>query len=163
MKLYLYAAAAVAAAVLLAYSHWKAYSLGGNSVRVEWQAAEASRKEAERQALLTRLRENERAYRDQQETARQESQRHANEIQAIRRRLSADLAKRVPIDPAKFCRGAAGEDETTTPGSDGQADAGAAFLHPALASDLRQLAADADEVAADLRTLKARAEACFSP
>lgn len=162
MKIYLYAAAAIAALILLAGSHWKAYRMGGDSVRVEWQAADASRKEAERVALMTRFRENEIAYRQQQETATKESKRHATEIQAIKRRHAADLSKRVPIDPAKFCRGSAAGTEATAPGSDGQANAGSAFLHEPFERALRQLASDADEVAADLRTLKERAQSCFA-
>lgn len=162
MKIYAYFAAAAAALALLAGTHWKAYRMGSNSVRVEWQSAEASRKEAERQALHQRFRENEITYRQQQETATKEGKRHAEELQAIKRRHAADLSKRVPIDPAKFCGRVATGTEAATPGSDGQTDAGAAFLPESLTRDLQELAADADEVAADLRTLKERAAACFA-
>jgi hypothetical protein len=71
----------------------------------------------------------------------------------------------VRIDPAKFCGGhAASGTQAATTGSDGQADAGTAFLPEPFVRDLRQLATDADEVTADLRTLKARVKqaGCFA-
>lgn len=111
-------------------------------------------------AMTDRNAENAKLIKQQAEDAKKASQDHEQENKVIRRRALADARRRVPIDRATFC-GSPGAAEASPARRDEQADTGTAFLPDAFASDLRQLAADADEVAADLRALKARSAGCF--
>lgn len=53
MSLYVRFAALLAVLAMLAASHWKAYDMGGDSVRVEWQAEKlAAEQQAENNRLL---------------------------------------------------------------------------------------------------------------
>jgi hypothetical protein len=127
---------------------------GKNSVMVDTLTAE-------NKALKNRAKENQELTEKYAQLAQKASDDHAKELETIRATAKRDAGKRVPIS-AGFCR-PAGTTESAAPGSDGQTDAGAAFLPEQFAGDLRQLAAYADEVTADLRTLKRRAEeaGCF--
>lgn len=93
--------------------------------------------------------------------AQKASDDHAKEIDSVKRTASASSGKRVPIDP-RIC-GTTGKTESTASGSDGQDVAGAAFLPEFFTSELRQAAAKADEITADMRTLVRRADeaGCF--
>jgi hypothetical protein len=138
---------------------------GTNAEKVKNQSAEIVRKDTTINTLTKADKDNKALAEKQAADAKRESQKHENELADVRARAIADAGKRVPIDRAKFCSGdAPGTPKTGTPGGDGQTDAGAAFLPDALTGDLRRLAADADEVAADLRTLKARVDdaKCFA-
>jgi hypothetical protein len=138
---------------------------GTNAEKVKTQAADISRKDTTIKTLQGAAEANRKLAAKQAADAKQETENHEKELAAIRARAAADAARRVRIDPAKFCPGhATGEAEATPAGGDGQADAGTAFLPEPFVRDLRQLAADADEVTADLRTLKARVEkaGCFA-
>lgn len=150
-------------------SHWYAYNAGNrngtNAEKVKTQAADISRQNTTIQALQDAAKANADKAKADALAAKQEAQNHEKELAAIRARAAADAARRVRIDPDKFCPGrAAATIKAATAGGDGQADTGAAFLPEPFAGDLRQLAARADEVTADLRTLKARVEqaGCFS-
>jgi len=139
---------------------------GTNAERVKTQAADISRQNTTIKTLQAAAAANEAKAMADAAAAQQENLNHEKEIADIRARAAADAARRVRIDPAKFCPGhPASAAEAAPAGSDGQADARAAFLPEPFTGDLRQLAADADEVTADLRTLKARVEAarCFAP
>lgn len=138
---------------------------GTNAEKVKTQSAEINRKDATINALQEAAETNRKLAAKQAADAKLETENHEKELAAIRARAAADAARRVPIDPAKFCPGhGATPDKAAPAGSDGQADAGTAFLPEQFTSDLRQAAALADEVTADLRTLKARVEAagCFA-
>lgn len=159
--------AALAILIALIGSHWYAYRAGdrngSNAVKVSTQA-QAIHDQASVIAKLTAVaKENEAQAKAQAAAAQQENANYEKELAQVRAALSAARSSRVRIDPAQFCAGrTAGPAEATPAGSDGQADAGAAFLYQPFADNLRQLAADADEVTADLRTLKAQAADCFA-
>lgn len=161
-------AAALVLVLALIGTHWYAYHAGDrngtNAERVQNQAAEIGRKDTTIKMLQDAAEDNRKLAEQQATDAKQENQNREKELAAVRAERDAAMRRRVPIDPAKFCPGhAAAGTEATPAGSDGQADAGAAFLPESLVRDLRELAADADEVTADLRTLKARVEkaGCF--
>lgn len=163
-------AAALALLLALIGSHWYAYNAGNrngtNAEKVKTQTADIARQNTTIKTLTEAATANEAKAKADAEAARLENLNHEKELVAIRARAAADAARRVRIDPAKFCPGhAAATDKATAPGSDGQADAGAAFLPDVFTGNLRRLEARADEVAADLRTLKARVEkaGCFTP
>lgn len=141
----------------LAGSHLVAYQAGNthgvNALRVS-QQTETIRRLNERVTANSALADQ---YRQQ---AERENQNHEQELADIRAAAARSAGRRVYIDPAKVC-GIAQSTEATTPGSPGSADSGAAVLSDAFAGDLRQLAADADEVTAAYRTLRVRAAACF--
>lgn len=147
-------AAIIWTAVVAGGAYWKGNASGKNSVMVGVL-------QSENQALKVRATENQELAEKYAQLAQKASDDHAKELETIRATAKRDAGKRVPIS-ADFCR-PAGAPEGTTPGSAGQADAGAAFLPEQFAGDLRQLAAYADEVTADLRTLKRRVDeaGCF--
>lgn len=144
---------------LLAASHWYAYGSGNtngaNAVLV------ASQKETIK-ALHDRVKENAADVVRYQSEARKANEDYAQEIADIRTAAHRIAGKRVPIDPRAFCPGAAaGAAQAATAGGNGQEDTGTAVLPESFAADLRQLATEAAEVTADLRTLKGRAAGCF--
>lgn len=141
-------------AVVSGYSYYRGDIGGRNSVMVESLMKT-------NQALTKRISDNEIEKKQQAEKAKKASEDHAKELKAIRDAAKRDAGKRVPIS-ADFCK-PAGSSESATPGSDGQGNTGTAFLPEQFAGDLRQLTAYADEVTADLRTLKRRADeaGCF--
>lgn len=150
--------AALALTMLLISSHWYAYQSGNrngtNSVLVG--TLQASNK-----ALTDRIESNKSESIKMAEDARKASKDHAAEIKTVRDTAIAHAGKRVPIDPG-ICR-PAGKAESAEAGSDGQAIAGTAFLPEFFADELRQAAALADEITADMRTLVRRADEakCF--
>jgi DNA-binding protein H-NS len=150
---------ALIALVALIGSHWYVYDAGDrngtNAVLVKTLQASTN-------ALNQRLADNAKQAQQQAAAAQQETIQHENELAQVRAALRAAQSRRVPIDRAAFCR-PAGAAETGATRSNGQGNTGPAFLPDAFANDLRQLAADADEVTADLRTLKGRVEQakCF--
>jgi len=157
-----------ALALILVGTHWYAYHAGNrngtNAEKVANQTAEISRKDTAIATLQSTIKGNEAKAKQDAADAKEEGKNHEKELAAVRAERDAALRRRVPIDSAKFCPShAAGAAEAPASGNDGQDDTGAAFLPEPFASDLRQLAADADEVTADLRTLKARIEkaGCF--
>ena len=135
-------------------AYWKGNSSGKNSVLVGTLTASSK-------AITERSKENAELAQKYADYAQKASDDHAKELDDIKRAAAGNAGKRVPIS-ADFCR-PAGAPESATPGSVGQADTGTSFLPEKFAGDLRQLAARADEVTADLRTLKRRAEeaGCF--
>lgn len=141
-------------AAVSGYSYYRGDIGGRNSVMVESLTKT-------NQALNKRISDNEVEKKQQSDKAKKASEDHAKELKAVRDTAKRDAGKRVPIS-ADFCR-SAGTTESTTPGSDGQADTGASFLPEPFTGDLRQLTSYADEVSADLRTLKRRADeaGCF--
>lgn len=150
-------------------SHWYAYNAGNrngtNAEKVKTQAEDIARQNTTIKTLQDVARANEAKAKADAAAAQLENQNHEKELAAIRARAAADAARRVRIDPTKFCAGhTASTAQAASTGSDGQADPGATFLPEPFAGNLRQLAADADEVTADLRTLKARVEkaGCFA-
>lgn len=147
-------AIAIWTAVVGGVAHYKGNTSGKNSVLVGTLTAE-------NKALKDRAKENQELTEKYAQFAQKASDDHAKELESIRATAKRDAGRRVPIR-ADFCRPAEAT-ESAAPGSDGQADAGAAFLPEQFAGDLRQLAADADEVTADLRTLKRRVDeaGCF--
>ena len=150
--------AALAFVLFLIGSHWYAYKSGD---RNGTNAILVGTLQASNQALTNRISENAAESLRLNDAAKQASKDHANEIEAVKRTAIANTGKRVPIDP-DFCR-PSGKAEGTAPGSDGQETAGAAFLPIEFTDSLRQAAAYADEVTADMRTLVRRADeaGCF--
>lgn len=149
--------AALCAVLLLIGSHWYAYKSGDRNGA---NAVLVGALQASNAVLTKRADENAASAKQFAIDAQKATKDHAQEIATIRAAARRDAGKRVPIR-ASFCR-PAGESQAAAPGSAGQDDAATAFLPDAFAGDLRQLAADADEVTADLRTLKERAAACFA-
>lgn len=153
--------------LLLVCSHWYVYNAGNrngsNAAKVELQAETIGRKDAEISILAQANIENEAKALGFAFAAKQASKDHEKELRDVRATAMRDADKRVRIDRAAFC----GEDSVGTQGgqagSDGQGNAGAAFLPEPFARNLRQLAAYADEVVADLRYLVRRADeaGCF--
>ncbi|WP_136420400.1 DUF2514 family protein [Herbaspirillum sp. ST 5-3] len=89
--MYLRLAIAAVVAVLLAGSHWKAYVMGGDAVRVEWQADKMAQADATA-AINESYRLKERAMSKQLEEARNEATKRETAIRtdADRARKSAD-------------------------------------------------------------------------
>jgi len=159
--------AVLIAVLTLIGSHWYAYRAGDrngtNATLVQTQAEENARQanviaaldaaNAQAQARVQQLaRDAEKASRD-----------YETEKRAIRAAAERAAGQRVRINAAAFCHPAAGAAESAAPGSNEQAGTGAAFLPESFANDLRRLAADADEVTADLRHLVRRVDeaGCF--
>jgi hypothetical protein len=137
---------------------------GTNAEKAKDQGAEIARKDETIVTLTKANKDNQELAKKQADDAKQENKNHEKELADVRARAIADAGKRVPIDRAKFCSGhSAGPAETSAPGSDGQATEAAAFLPEPLTGNLRQLAAEADEVNADLRSMIQRADkaGCF--
>ena len=116
---------------------------------------------ATNKALTDRIAENAIEADRLNKDAKKASEDHANELEAVKRTAIANAGKRVPIDP-RICQPAR-QAESTAPGSNGQEAAGTAFLPEQFTSDLRQAAALADEITANMRTLVRRANeaGCF--
>ena len=150
--------AAVGLVLLLISSHWYAYQSGN---RNGTNAVLVGTLQASNKALTDRIESNKSESIKMAEDARKASKDHAAEIKTVRDTAIAHAGKRVPIDPG-FCR-PAGKTESTAPGSDGQVPAAAAFLPVEFTDSLRQAAALADEITADMRTLVKRADeaGCF--
>lgn len=160
--------AALVLILALIGSHWYAYRAGdrngSNAVKVIAQAQTITGQNAIIAKLRTAATANEAQAKAQAAAAQQENANHEKELAQVRAALSLAQSRRVRIDPAQFGAGRSAAPAEAAPArSDGQADAGTAFLPEPLTGNLRQLAADADEVTADLRTLKARVDAagCF--
>jgi len=150
--------AALGLILLLVASHWYAYQSGN---RNGTNAVLVGTLTATNGALTKRISENDAESLRLNEAAKKASKDHANEIEAVKRTAAAHAGKRVQIDP-RICR-PAGQTEITAAGSDGQVPAAAAFLPEFFTSDLRQIAAWADEITADMRSLVRRANEaeCF--
>lgn len=144
-------------------------TLGGVQVgrkleRTAWQAKEI-RTMADNAAARNKLIADNEALRQKYAAdMKVASENHAKEIDAINVRHAADLSKRVRV-PASFCtqRSTDPAGQGASAGSTEQDPAAGQFLPDAFASDLRQLAADADEQVADLRQLVAatKSAGCF--
>lgn len=150
--------AALGLVLLLIGSHWYAYSSGNENGT---NAVLVGTLTATNKALVERNKENSALTAKYADLAQKASDDHAKEIDAVKRTAIANAGKRVQIDPG-FCR-PSGQAETTASGSDGQDLAGAAFLPEFFTSELRQAAAKADEITADMRTLVRRTDeaGCF--
>ena len=136
---------------------------GTNAEKVKNHNAAIASRDLVISLLGTRVYDNEQLALAQATAANLESQRHADELETVRARAVADAGKRVPIDRAKFCGSrSTAVPQAAAPGSTEQENTAPAFLPESFASDLRQLAVDADEIAADLRTVKKRTEGCFA-
>lgn len=134
--------------------YWYGNSTGENSALLA-VATEANK------ALSDRVEENDNLLIQMAANAKKATIDHANEIDAIRRTAASNAGKRVPIR-ADFCQ-ATGKAESTASGSDGQGSAATAFLPDEFTDSLRQAAALADEITADMRTLVRRTNeaGCF--
>lgn len=160
-------AAALAFVLLLICSHWYVYNAGNrngtNAVMVREQGETISRKDAELSILAQANIENEAKALGMAFAAKQASKDHEKELSDVRATAVRDAGERVRIDRAAFC----GDDTTgakgSEAGSNGQRTTAAAFLPDEFTRSLRQAAAKADEVTADFRYLKRRAEEaeCF--
>lgn len=150
--------AALALTMLLISSHWYAYQSGN---RNGTNAVLVGTLQASNKALTDRIESNKSESIKMAEDARKASKDHAAEIKTVRDTAIAHAGKRVPIDP-NICR-PAGTPESVAPRSDGQETATAAFLPIEFTDSLRQAAALADEITADMRTLVRRADeaGCF--
>jgi hypothetical protein len=159
--------AALVVVLGLVASHWYAYQAGNrngqNAVLVKTQGDELMRKDIELSELAQANMENEAKALGFAAAAKEASKDHAKELQAVRAAADRAAGQRVQVDPRLFCGRQTGAGEATTPGSDGQGTPAAAFLPEWFASELRQAAAKADEITADMRDLKRRAEeaGCF--
>lgn len=147
------------AVVVLAASHWVTYQAGNRSGS---NAALVAKLQASAEALAKRVTENIFLAQQQAQAAQKATLDHEKELEAIRTAARTTAAQRVPVS-AGFCRSLAGAPESAPSGSDGQVSSGAAYLPEPFASNLRQLAAEADGTLADLRHLVRRVEAarCF--
>jgi len=160
-------AAALIAVLLLVSSHWYAYQAGNrngsNAVLVGTQKAENARQAAVIDKLNDAYRQADARIKKLAEDAEKASRDYESEKQAIRAAAEHAAGQRVRIDRDAFCGDAASGAESVSAGSDEQVDPGAAFLPESFAGDLRQLAAHADEVTADLRYLVRRVDetGCF--
>ncbi|MBF8177647.1 hypothetical protein [Herminiimonas contaminans] len=116
---------------------------------------------ATNKALTDRIKENTIVADRLNNEAKKASEDHAKELEAVKRTANANAGKRVPIDPG-FCRPTRKAESAET-GSDGQDTAAATFLPEFFTSELRQAAAKADEITADMRTLVRRTNeaGCF--
>lgn len=116
---------------------------------------------ATNKALTDRIKENTIVADRLNNEAKKASEDHAKELEAVKRTANANAGKRVPIDPG-FCRPTRKAESAET-GSDGQEATGTAFLPVEFTDSLREAAALADEITADLRTLVRRADeaGCF--
>lgn len=142
-------------------------SLGGVQVgkkleRQVWQDRELKITRlhgAELDALIAKVEDERKGFATK---TRKASEDHEKEIADINELYRAALDRRVRV---AFCRPTVGSPPSQSPGAGGvqQAAAPAQFLPDAFASDLRQLARDADEQVADLRQVIATAKAakCF--
>lgn len=150
--------AALVLVLLLVSSHWYVYNAGN---RNGTNAVLVGTLTTSNKALTKRIAENAAEKKVLTDNAQKASKDHATEIDAVKRTAIANAGKRVPIDPG-FCR-PSGQAESTAPGSNGQDVAGAAFLPIEFTDSLRQAAALADEITADMRTLVRRADeaGCF--
>lgn len=150
--------AALCFVLLLVSTHWYTYNAGNrngtNAVKVATMGETIK-------AMETRISENEAESLRLNEAAQKAGKDHADEIKRVRDTAIANAGKRVPIDP-RICQ-PTGQAESTAPGSDGQEATGTAFLPEFFADELRQAAALADEITADMRTLVRRANeaGCF--
>jgi hypothetical protein len=145
-------AIAAVIAILLAGSHWKVYVMGGDSVRVEWQAETLKRKTAENAAILTRIKNNERTA-DQQEVDRQKLKKgHTDEIAQIRAAYATDRGLRLP---ATVCRGLAAGTEAESASRGNGSTSGTVALPGSIERDLRALMLEADTVVAGCRVAQA--------
>lgn len=144
-------------------------TLGGVQVgrkleRSAWQAKEIQTLAANAEARNKLIATNEALRQKYAADMRVASEAHSQEIDAINTRHAADLSKRVRV-PASFCTSRATDPkgQGASAGSAEQDPAADQFLPDAFASDLRQLAADADEQVADLRQLvtATRSAGCF--
>ena len=160
------AAALVFVLLQIAYG-WYAYQSGNrngaNAVKVESQAETISRKEAELSTLAQANIENEAKALGFAFTAKQASKDHEKELSDVRATARRTAGQRVRIDRAAFCGDNAGGAKGPEAGSDGQGTAAATFLPVEFTEDLRQDAAKADEIVADMRYLVRRADeaGCF--
>ncbi|CAL62398.1 Hypothetical protein; putative exported protein [Herminiimonas arsenicoxydans] len=150
--------AALVLVLLLVGSHWYVYNAGN---RNGTNAVLVGTLTATNKALTDRIASNSAERKVLDDKAKKASQDHAKEIEDVKRTAIANAGKRVPIDPG-FCR-PTGQAESTASGSNGQDLAGAAFLPEFFTIELRQAAAFADEITADMRTLVRRADeaGCF--
>lgn len=160
-------AAALVLLLLLVSSGWYVYNAGNrngtNAALVKTQSETISIKDHEISALAQANIENEAKALGYAAAAKEASKDHENELLAVRSAADRSAGQRVQIDPAQFCDQFASGAESIAAGRDGQAAARSAFLPDWFATELRQAAAKADEVTADLRHLVRRAEeaACF--
>lgn len=153
--------------IILVLSHLYAYESGNtngaNAVKVKEQGREIARQSGVIENIEKDLAQADSERKRLADAAKQSEKDHANEIKDVRNFERAAATKRVRIDKNLFCGTTSGDAEGTTPVSDGQADAGTAFLPEPFATNLRQLTAQADEVSADLRSIKRQADEaqCF--
>lgn len=150
--------AALVLAGVVGASYWYAYQLGdtaGTNAILVKQQAETIRKLSERVAANSALADR---YRLDAEKA---VSTHEKELADIRALAKRNAHSRVQIDANQFCRTASGSEAAKT-GSAGPGDTGTAFLPEQFTSDLRELAAKADEVTANYRTLRERSATCFN-
>lgn len=141
----------------LVVSHWFTFqagnSYGKNALQVNIQQ-ETIRKLSERVAANSALADRYRL------EAEQGTKKYEQELETVRATAAKHAGKRVPIDKTQFC-GLASTTETGQASGTGSANTGTGFLPEPFASDLRQLATQADEITAAYRSLRERAAACF--
>lgn len=145
--------------LVLVASNWYSYSAGnthGSNAILVGTLRDTN------ETLLKRIAANEEEASRLAQIAIQASIDHAKEIEDIRNTERAAANKRVRLH-ASICTPAP-RAQTAEAGGAEQADTGAAFLPEGFTERVRQLAATADEVAADLRNLKRRVEEaeCFA-
>jgi hypothetical protein len=136
--------------------------IGKTMEREVWLAKEKKTTElvlAERDRLIAKNESDRQAYIKQ---AKQASDDHEKELEAINTEHAAVVAVRVRV-PSTFLRPANPAGKDAGAGTVGPDTAGAQFLPEAFTGTLRQLAADADKAVADLRQLETAAKAakCF--
>lgn len=158
---------AIALLLALAGSHWYAYSVGGtngsNVVKVEAQVKTIAEKQSEIDALDKTNKENAAIIDGFSASTKKANQDHEKELADVRATGVRNASKRVRIDPNIFCSKVGAGTEGSQTGSDGQDVAEALFLPEPFASELQQIAIDADGIAADLRHLVRRTDeaGCF--
>jgi len=152
----------------LVSSHWYVYNAGNrngtNAELVKSQELQLSQLIADKEAVIKRVVQNELIVADLAFKNKQENQTHAQEILAIRTTQRSDDAKRVRFNKVFVCGpGTAGQAEGAKAGGDGQADSSEGIFPESFGRGLSHLKSDAEEVAADLRSLKRSVEdaGCF--
>lgn len=125
--------------------------VGRTLERAEWQKKEIAAEQATKKEIDRLIAKAERDVQFFAKQKRIDDENHQTELAAVKARRVADAGKRVPISPY-FCAADPAREASST-GSTYQEVATTKFLPDAFAGDLRQLAADADEVVADLRYL----------
>lgn len=154
--------AVIAFLLSLAGSHWYALNMGKRLERTEWQAKDSDRITTEQKATLKAIENNTRIAQQQEIDKRKVINGYQTELAAVRTERDRNRTGSLYL-PATVCHGAAAATKADDAGGTDAAPAGTIALPGQVERDLRDLARDADEVAATARALQesARSSGCY--